>query len=369
MAVCASGGIFYGPVGVSKPEKTENLADGLYRVRRADTHTCRQHRAFVTGREPHSNYDVRGCLRMAYPPRLDIPEGGGRMRTILNFICARVMILFLLCLPLFITVSGSVAAEEEKSDTKVSIPWSDFKQILKQLQADTAKAAVPPQLPASYVVAEVAYEGRRYQERVFLFTASMTLSVLEPKHWVEIPLGRGQSLFPDVTVDGKPAATGMHEDGTVFIIVKGQGQHIVRYWFVVDETIASGQSSLSFPMPGQTVARLALLLDRSTYTVFANERALILKSAGRDTYVYEGGLGAGDRAYITWQQGSTLVSGQQALVIGQLNTIYSIGMGVIQVRSQINLNVIHSDIRRFSLTVPAGLDIIDLTGQAVATWE
>jgi len=291
------------------------------------------------------------------------------MKTILNSISARLMILLLLCLPLCITVSGSLAAQEEMSDTKVSIPWNDFKQILKQLQPDTAKVAIPPILPALYVVADVAYEGRRYQERVFQFTAALSVSVLEPKRWVEIPVGRGLSIFPQVTVDGKPAATGMYENGTVYILVKGPGQHTVRYRFAVDETIASGQSSLSFPMPGQTVARLALVLDRPTYTVSANERALTHKSAGRDACVYAGGLGGGDRAYITWQQGATLVSGQQAMVIGQLNTIYSIGMGVIQVRSQINLNVIHSDIRRFSIAVPAGLDIIDLTGQAVATWE
>ncbi len=273
-----------------------------------------------------------------------------------------IILLILLC------SVATVQSKENFNNSNVSIPWSDFRRILKDLKTDTVDTKPPAKLPAAYVISDALYEARQLHENEFLVSATLTVNVLEPEDWIEISLGRALSIYPDIQVDKKVGTVGMKDNGTSFVIIKNPGKHIIKYKFKIPQQIASGQSSLSFPMPGQTVARLKLKLDRPSYTVLANNRTLVMKRSGRE-YIYEGGLGSSKKAYINWQQETSNINGQQAMVMGQMNTIYSIGMGMIQLKSQINLNVIHKDIRQFSFVVPKYLEVIDFTGHAVATWE
>lgn len=261
-------------------------------------------------------------------------------------------------------------AFDDFEESKVSIPWTDFKQILKQLKPDTIREEIPSHLPVKFVVAEASYEGKKHDQGEFIFSAQLQINVLEPEEWVTIELGREIAIFPEIKVNGKPAMVGKRDNGSCYLMVQGgQARYTIQYRFLVFQSIVSGQSSLSFPMPGQTVARITLHLDRPSYTVIANKRTLTMKAKGKNRYVYKGALGTGKRALLSWQQGTTMISKQQAMVIGKFHTIYSLGMGIMHLRSQINLNIIHQDIRQFSFFLPRHLDIINLTGKSLATWE
>lgn len=269
---------------------------------------------------------------------------------------------------IILLILGSVICEENLRESNVQIPWSDFRQILKDLKTDTVKIKTQVQLPASFVISNAQYEGKLLKENEFLINAKLIVKVLETKEWVEIPLGRAISIYPDIKVNGHDATVGMKENGMTVVFLQGKGDYKIDYRFKIIQNITSGQSSISFPMPGQTVAKLKLELDKPTYSVIANDRTLVMEKIGK-SFFYEGGLGSSKKAYITWMQEKSGVTGQKAMVFGQVNTIYSLGADIANVKSQINLNVIHKDIRKFSLKVPKYLNIIDITGHAVATWE
>ena len=57
------------------------------------------------------------------------------------------------------------------------------------------------------------------------------------------------------------------------------------------------------------------------------------------------------------------------MVSSILNTIYSIEEVVVKVSSQLNFTIVHNSIRQFSFSVPSSVDIIDVSGNSVATWE
>lgn len=265
-------------------------------------------------------------------------------------------------------IIGTVIGQDDFRESNVQIPWSDFRQILKELKTDTAKIKIQAQLPASFVISDAQYKGKSIEENEFIINSKLTVKVLESKEWVEIPLGRAISIYPDIKVNDHVANVGMKENGMSVVFLQGTGDYNIDYSFKVAHNIASGQSSISFPMPGQTVATLKLQLDKATYSVIGNNRALVMEKEGKN-FFYEGGLGSGKKAYITWMQEKSGVSGQNAMVFGQVNTVYSLGADVANVKSQISLNVIHEDIGKFSLKVPTCLNIIDITGHAVATWE
>lgn len=255
------------------------------------------------------------------------------------------------------------------SASKVLMPYSDFKQIIKRLKPDSTVAEPIPQLPAQFVVSEVQLWGEVKSERECEFTAQVTVNVLDDKAWLEIPLGRGMWIYPDITINSRPGQAGMKDDGTVFFLMNGSGKKVIRYRFSAPLARSSGQTSLTFSLPGQAASKMDLNLDGPGYKVMANGRPLLFKGKQGGGFIYEGGLGSGTSATVSWEQMALNTGSSEPLVTANINSMYTVGMDFLHVRSQLNLNVIHNNINRISFSVPEELDVVDLTGRSVASWE
>jgi hypothetical protein len=282
---------------------------------------------------------------------------------------AAVIALFLI-----LSAFGSPRAQENEEQpnlggTKVAIPWSDFKNILDRLKHKQAKDTIELSPPVDYVISQAGFEGKQHGDKEFVFDVSLSVTVLDSKKWVDVPLGSGLAIAPGMTVNKKIAPCGRDEDGGMVMLLKGAGDYDVRYTFTAPLQKSSGRNTLFFPVPRLSAAALTLALDNGGYSVSANGSKLIPHEAGKNRFVYEGGIGTGEEVRITWQREVSQLGSTAAMTIGQVNTFYSVGMGINQVRSEVTLNILHQHLRQFCVKLPAGVEVIDLTGPAVAAWE
>lgn len=261
------------------------------------------------------------------------------------------------------------AGDAESLNAKISLPWRDFKQLLDKMRKDTVQNILQQELPAQYVLSEATFTGKPENNQECVFSAQLSVNVLDAKAYIEIPLGRGLSMYPGVTVNNRAGSTGLHQDGTSYIFLHGKGKYQISYRFLASVSYNSGKFTTSFPLPGQAASRITIDLGSDQFSVWANERPLSLIKAGGNRFVYEGGLGSSTDAILTWQQTINSQGTKDALVSSTLNTIYSIASDVIKINSQINFNIVHNSIRQFSFFVPSGVDIIDVSGNSIATWE
>lgn len=261
------------------------------------------------------------------------------------------------------------AGEVESFNAKISLPWSDFKQLLDKVRKDTVQNVLQQELPAQYVLSEATFIGKPENDQECIFSAQLSVNVLDAKAYIEIPLGRGLSMYPGVTVNDRAGSTGLHQDGTSYIFLHGKGKYHISYRFLASVTYNSGKFTTSFPLPGQAASRITMDLGSDQFSVWANERPLSLMKSGGNRFMYEGGLGSSTDAIVTWQQTVNSQGTKDALVSSTLNTIYSIASDVIKINSQINFNIVHNTIREFSFFVPPSVDIIDVSGNSIATWE
>ena len=259
--------------------------------------------------------------------------------------------------------------EETFENSTVALPWSDFKTIIDKIKKPQVHDTVTVSPPDAYVISSADYDGKQADGKTIVFSVRMDVSVLEKDGWVNVPLAQGNATYPDVKVNspvGGTAAIGTDRSGANKIVVKGKGEYTVRYRFAVPVEEHSGVSSVRFPMAFQTATSIRLNLDKPDYRVTAN--SIPMESRSGST-VYTGAVGRNRYATIVWQQETARISAENAMLLGQVNTFYSIGLGLIQMTSGIELNVIHQDIREFMFTLPRTVDVIDLTGPAVLTWE
>lgn len=286
---------------------------------------------------------------------------------------SRLSLMFILLFSVFYSFSFSQGEENEEvnslMDAKISVPWNDFKQLLDKIKRDTVENEAEQNLPAQYVISDAQINGKPQNEHECEFTVNLIVSVLDPQSYIEIPLGRGLQIFPDVTINGKSGSIGMREDGTAFVFLHGKGAFKVIYRYLVPVSYNSGKFTVTFPLPGQAAARISMDLGGKNFSVQANDRPLSMNNDNKARVTYDGGLGNCTDAIITWQQTISSTGNKDAMVSSSLNTMYSIAADVVKVSSQLNFTIVHNSIRQFSFSVPSSVDIIDVSGNSVATWE
>jgi hypothetical protein len=260
-------------------------------------------------------------------------------------------------------------SKEESFNGKVSLPWNDLQKLLDRIKQDTVQNVAQPDLPAQYVISEASFTGKPVNDQECSFFVQLSVNVLDPKAYIEIPLGRGLSIHPGITFNNRVGAIGLQQDGTSYILLHGKGEYAINYMFSTAVSYNSGMFTTSFPLPGQAASRISIDLESNAFSVWANERSLSLVNSGNKRFTYQGGLGNATDAIVTWQQSLNSQGTKDALISSTLNTIYSIASDVIKINTQINFNIVHNSIRQFGFTVPSNVDIIEVTGNSVATWE
>jgi hypothetical protein len=289
--------------------------------------------------------------------------------------------LILLLGTIFLTSPLDTLAQDENEEFKkstVAIPWHDFKGIVDKIKKPVfhdTEAVVPP---VPYVISTGDYKGYRLNDHQFEFMVTLTLSVLERTAWVTIPLMQSTAIYPDIKITSPPSCkaiigsvSGNSDDeysGNT-IVVKGCGTYKIKYRFTAQINEMAGVSELQFPMPLQAAASLSIALDKKDYIVTANEIPLTGRTTGKNQTIYTGAIGGQTYAVLSWRQEVTQISVQDAMLLGNVNTMYTIGNGVVLMNSAITLNVIHQDINECTLTLPTSTDVIDITGLSVMTWE
>ncbi len=274
-----------------------------------------------------------------------------------------------LCLLLgFVSMCAAAARAEELDKTTVSVPWTEFRDILTRITPDSAAATTRPSPPVDYALTGASYHIRRASEREFVVRAELDAVVLAKRAWVTLELGQAPGLLPPVTIDNRPAVTGTLPGGRWGVTVTGAGRHRLRYAFVVLMEEQAGKRVVRFPLPPHAASTVSIELERAGYVVSANGMVLAERKSASGA-VYSGGLGSANSAAIEWLQEMSQVSVKNAMVLAHLNTLYGVGVGVLQVSAEVALSVFHQDIRSFTLTLPADLEVIDLAGPALAAWE
>jgi hypothetical protein len=277
-------------------------------------------------------------------------------------------VLLILCV---LFVPFALAQTEQKlpdlPDSAVTIPWSDFKELIKDLIAPTPPPPPPPAPPADYAVSTASYSGR-IEGKSAVFSASFTLVVLAEKKWVEIPLLSDGLAVSDVSMDGA-SVTLAAKNGYYTVITDKPGKHTVSLKFFVPADTESGNDSLQVPLPRVPSSTLSLTVPRPglDFEVVPAHWVRVSGSGGATTV--ETVLPVTDHVAISW---SPAVRGEVSgalRVQAQVNTLISIGEGIMKGVTTVTYDILHGSVSSFTITVPTGIEIIDVSGDAVREWK
>ncbi len=127
----------------------------------------------------------------------------------------------------------------------MSIPWSDFRELLKQIEP--APAPEKEQPPVEWTVSKADYNAELVADNTVRIRARIDVVVWKPSRWVTIPV-IGDTVAPvSATLDGQEVSLAAGDDGWFRLMLEGPGAHTFETTFFVKCTYDNGRAAFEFP--------------------------------------------------------------------------------------------------------------------------
>ena len=173
----------------------------------------------------------------------------------------------------------------ELRSAAMSIPWSDFKDLLRQLQPPPPPPEEKP--PVDWTVASARYDGEVIAGNTVRVEARMEIVVWKPKGWVKIPI-IGDTVAPvSVTVDGEETSLTTDDGGWFVLMLEGPGRRELAMTFFVTCTFEEGVVTFSFPCARTPLTHMTLDLPLRDAYVHSSAAASIATKKHADSLTAE----------------------------------------------------------------------------------
>ncbi len=257
-------------------------------------------------------------------------------------------------LPSFIVKEGSVVLKRD-----------EFKKLLKSM-----KAHYETHVLGDYLVTRAVYQANA-EEETTLVNAEFSIEILQRqdnKKYVVIPLLRQEVALKNAFLNGTEALV-TTKNGQHAVAISEPGTHKVNLSFNVQTDLKRGPQTINFPIPQTPITLLSLKIPiPSIKPEVASARAIRRKSGDKFTEV-EAVLSPTHRIQITWSRIIPEKEKGPAKIYADLNQLLSIEDDALRVGTTMNFNIFQNTINTLSLRIPAGYQVLNVSGASVGDWK
>ncbi len=247
-------------------------------------------------------------------------------------------------------------------DGGVTLPLERWEAMLDQLAEEEAMAPAPEQV----LHLDRAVEGS-FQRGVFSGTLRARLLVPPGREGERVPVIGSDCSVASVLLDGKQ--TSLLLDGqqyTVAVSVPGVHTVEVRFFQGREEDRFRRQLSLNLP-PAGPVALSIWLPERDVDASLARGALVAAREEAGGTRIL-GQLDGRAALDLSWKRLSPDQPVGAAKTEAESTTVFTLQEALVQGVSSVEFQVSEGEADRFELSIPRGLEVLDVTGDAVLQW-
>jgi len=252
--------------------------------------------------------------------------------------------------------------------TKVDLPWQDFKELLEwsvRRKADTGED-VPP--PTDFVVTACEFAGKISDEQA-TFVMTLGLEVLRKAGWKSIPLLPATVAITKAKLPEGAylnAANGRYYD---LLLGEGAGAKEITLEFVARVESSGGVNRVRIGRMLPSAAVMDLTFDRKDVDVtVGGAQSQVVKVEGDTTHVAAAIAGTTE-VDISWQRALPKVKAAPSKLYAETRTLVAVGEGLLICEERVHVNILHSAIRKLDLSVPKGVSVLTVTGSGIQDWR
>jgi hypothetical protein len=246
----------------------------------------------------------------------------------------------------------------------VVLQRSEFKKLVDQM-----KPPVGPDVkaPFDYLITKAVYTGKMDRQNT-IFEGVLTVHVLKEDAYLKIPILPQNIALQDIRLDGKQALV-VSEGGYHQVVIAKTGEHTINATFSMKSSLEKGPHRLDLNIQQTPITVLNMDLPLKDIDVeIPQAQQISTRSSGNRTLV-SAVIQPGRNLSIQWRKKLAVTEKIPSKLYGEVYHLISIEDDAMKILSDINYNILHSEIDGVRLAVPDNMNILSVSGSGVGEWQ
>jgi nucleoid-associated protein YgaU len=253
-------------------------------------------------------------------------------------------------------------APGETSST-VQLPLSHLETMLRRIEAKPAE----PEPPAPYVLLGRKLTGS-FQRGLLHATLTARYRVLDAGGYLAIPVLDQTATVESARLDGKPVALERGGDA-LQVGIRTPGTYLVEVGFYRGQEQDRFTRRLQVQLPHGGPTEVELDLPEQGIEAALARGVLLAQEVGAQGTRIRGYLDTSGLLDLSWTRKLTHKADQAARLRQKVTTLVTVGRSLMEAVSQVELEVEEGSLDRVELTLPEGVEVLEVTGDAVLQWR
>ena len=320
--------------------------------------------------------------------------------------------LVIIVLLVFSLLPAQLSAQENKrSNSELTIPWDEFKKLInldedeiiisletfQKLMAQTGVTVVPQHTlrggnvvlkreefknlinrmkppdvegvkpPFDYLITKAVYSGKMNKQSTDI-TAEFNVHVLKKDTYLKVPVLYQNIALSEIQVNGKPALV-VGENGYHNVILSAKGEYKVTAFFSIKSSLDKGPNKIDLSIIQTPITLLNLEMPKKNLDVEIPEaQQIVSKEAGNKTVV-TAVIAQRNSISVRWRDKLAITEKIPPKLYSEVYHLVSIEDDALKLNSDINFNILHSEIDGVEFLIPDNLNVLAVSGEGVGEWQ
>lgn len=246
----------------------------------------------------------------------------------------------------------------------VILSQTEFKKLVDGMKAPSGTDITPPY---SYLVTKAVYKGKMSQENTD-FTAVFMLHILKDDQYMKIPVIPSSMAVEDIKVNGKSALI-VSESGYSNVVIHGKGEYKVEASFSVKSSLAKGPYELYLNITRTPITLFELEIPMPQIEVEIPQAHQITTAEKNKVTTVSAVITESPNISVKWRKKFEVAEKLPPKVYADMNHLISIEDNALKTVTQINYNILHSEIESVGISIDDNVNILNIYGNGVGEWQ
>ncbi len=325
----------------------------------------------------------------------------------MHILSIMIIVLFVTCG----TVSGLFAQEKTENQGKLTVPWEEFKKLLRlekneivltldtfeKLLAQTGTKAKPPHSikegnvilsrvefkklidkmkppidlestpPFDYLITKAIYSGIMKANNTD-FTGTFHVHVLKKGVYLKVPILSQNIALKNVQINGKDALI-VSESGYHNIVLSKTGVFTISAIFSIKSSLEKGPQKIDLPIRQTPITLLTLEMPLKNIDVEVPQAQQMQTNLIGNKTMVSAIVSPGRSLSVRWRKKVAVTEKIPPKLYSEVNHLISIEDDALKIHSEIHYNILHSEVDGVRILVPEDVNVLSISGEGVGEWQ
>ena len=261
---------------------------------------------------------------------------------------------------------------------RLEMQWNDLRSLLQELHAARAREyerpkPVPPP-PFDWAISEARYDARVDTGTSMEVRAEFHIEVLREGAWAKIPILKNTVAPVNAMLNGEPISLSADTDGWLVLGIQKPGVYRFETTFYTDVRAREGVLRAEFPCARTPVTHMTLFIPVKDAQVAAPDALNIAIEPSEDGLTATLAFRSTENIAVQWTLPAVLKAKEEEAakppepprVASMATTLATITDSYLACSTQLRFDVLHGVAHGFTIAVPKGVNVLEVTGQGAA---